>query len=422
MARRIIPGAAYICVYILCTRNLCTCMYSLRMLLPDLSSTPTGTRPSGRSRRALRRALPRRARRLDGRRRAAVDRGRPRPHDLAAAVGRLRLRARLRRPAAARRPRRRPARPPARAARRRSRVFTVASALGGLVNDGTLLVATRFLKGAAAAFTAPAGLSIITTTFAEGPARNRALSIYTASARAASRSGSSLGGLLTELGWRWTFLLPVPIALALLAVAPRVHPARPRRARAAARRFDIPGAVTLTAGDAAARAHGRRGARRGLGARPTTIGALRAARRAAVGVRGDRAPLAPQPLVRLGHPALGPARAGEPRRWRRCSAPTSASSSSGRCTCRPLQRLVGAQTALAFLPGRRCSSPSARRGSGRWSTASARRASIAARRAVVRRRLRARSCGIDAAPVLRRACCCRRCCCSASASRSASRR
>src|SRR5439155_9175580 len=47
-------------------------------------------------------------------------------------------------------------------------VFTVASALGGFVSDGTLLVVTRFLKGASAAFTAPAGLSIITTRFAEG--------------------------------------------------------------------------------------------------------------------------------------------------------------------------------------------------------------------------------------------------------------
>ena len=59
-------------------------------------------------------------------------------------------------------------------------VFTGASVVGGLVDDGTLLVITRFLKGAAAAFTAPASLSIITTTFAEGPARNRALAIYTA--------------------------------------------------------------------------------------------------------------------------------------------------------------------------------------------------------------------------------------------------
>ena len=103
-------------------------------------------------------------------------------------------------------------------------VFTVASALGGLVDDGTLLVVTRFLKGAAAAFTAPAGLSIITTTFAEGPERNRALSIYTATGASGFSLGLVLGGVLTELGWRWTFLLPVPIALALLAIGPRVIP------------------------------------------------------------------------------------------------------------------------------------------------------------------------------------------------------
>src|SRR4051795_10373983 len=59
-------------------------------------------------------------------------------------------------------------------------LFLVASALGGLVNDGSLLIASRFVKGISAAFTVPAGLSIITTTFAEGHARNKALSIYTA--------------------------------------------------------------------------------------------------------------------------------------------------------------------------------------------------------------------------------------------------
>ena len=62
-------------------------------------------------------------------------------------------------------------------------------ALGAFVDDGRLLVATRFVKGMAAAFTAPAGLSIITTTFAEGPARNKALTIYTA----CGASGFSLG-------------------------------------------------------------------------------------------------------------------------------------------------------------------------------------------------------------------------------------
>ena len=126
-------------------------------------------------------------------------------------------------------------------------VFTVASALGGLVDNGTLLVVTRFLKGAAAAFTAPAGLSIITTTFAEGPERNRALSIYTATGASGFSLGLVLGGVLTELGWRWTFLLPVPIALALLAIGPRVIP-HDRGAALSRRRFDVPGAVTLTTG------------------------------------------------------------------------------------------------------------------------------------------------------------------------------
>jgi MFS family permease len=98
-------------------------------------------------------------------------------------------------------------------------VFTVASLLGALVSDGSLLVATRFLKGASAAFTAPASLSMITTTFPEGPARNRALSIYTACGASGFSLGLVFGGLLTELGWRFTFLLPVPIAAAILLAA-----------------------------------------------------------------------------------------------------------------------------------------------------------------------------------------------------------
>src|SRR3954462_14204377 len=67
--------------------------------------------------------------------------------------------------------------------------FVVASALGGLADDGTVLVLARFVKGLSAAFTAPAALSIITTTFPEGPARNRALSIFTT----VGASGFSLG-------------------------------------------------------------------------------------------------------------------------------------------------------------------------------------------------------------------------------------
>ena len=68
-------------------------------------------------------------------------------------------------------------------------VFGLASVLSALMSDETLLVALRFIKGASAGFTVPAGLSILTTTFAEGPARNRALGIYTV----CGASGFSLG-------------------------------------------------------------------------------------------------------------------------------------------------------------------------------------------------------------------------------------
>jgi MFS family permease len=126
-------------------------------------------------------------------------------------------------------------------------VFTVASLLGGLVSDPNLLIGTRFLKGASAAFTAPAGLSYITTTFAEGPARNKALSVYTAFGASGFSSGLILGGLLTQAGWRFTFLLPVPFALLILALAPRLlakdPPSEPVRGG-----FDVAGAVTITAG------------------------------------------------------------------------------------------------------------------------------------------------------------------------------
>jgi EmrB/QacA subfamily drug resistance transporter len=127
-------------------------------------------------------------------------------------------------------------------------VFTAASIFGGLVNDGTLLVITRFLKGAAAAFTAPASLSMITTTFEEGPARNRALSIYTACGASGFSLGLVFGGLMTELGWRWTFLLPVPVAIAVLIAAPRVLPKDGPIAAGIRRSFDFAGAITLTAG------------------------------------------------------------------------------------------------------------------------------------------------------------------------------
>ncbi|WP_344975774.1 MFS transporter [Streptosporangium fragile] len=124
-------------------------------------------------------------------------------------------------------------------------VFAAASLLGGLVNDGTLLIAARFVKGVSAAFTAPAALSIITTTFPEGPARNRALSVFTASGASGFSLGLVISGFLTELGWRWTFLMPVPVAIIALVAALRVLPRHAGEQRAEGG-HDIVGAVTIT--------------------------------------------------------------------------------------------------------------------------------------------------------------------------------
>ena len=125
-------------------------------------------------------------------------------------------------------------------------VFAVASLLGGLVDNEALLIASRFIKGLAAAFTAPAALSIVTTTFQEGPARNRAISIFAVFGASGYSAGLVFSGLLTEVGWRWTFLLPVPIALiALVAAFILIPDYRPERSGAG---YDIPGAITGAAG------------------------------------------------------------------------------------------------------------------------------------------------------------------------------
>jgi EmrB/QacA subfamily drug resistance transporter len=126
-------------------------------------------------------------------------------------------------------------------------VFVVASGLGGLATNGALLVAARFVTGVSAAFTAPAGLSIITTSFEEGPARNRALAIYTATGATGFSLGLVLGGLLSEASWRYVFFVPVVLAAFVLAAAVRLVPETGRLARRSGG-FDAVGAVVLTAG------------------------------------------------------------------------------------------------------------------------------------------------------------------------------
>ncbi|WP_214414470.1 MFS transporter [Sphaerisporangium fuscum] len=126
-------------------------------------------------------------------------------------------------------------------------VFAAASLAGGLLSAGWPLVATRVIKGVAAALTAPAALSLITTTFAEGPQRNRALGVYSLAGATGYTAGLIASGLLTEISWRLVFFLPVPIALLVLATAPAVLPrgVRPPGAREG---FDAAGALAVTGG------------------------------------------------------------------------------------------------------------------------------------------------------------------------------
>ena len=124
-------------------------------------------------------------------------------------------------------------------------VFAAASLAGGLVDDPNLLIASRFVKGVAAAFTAPAAFSLITTNFAEGPARNKAISIFTTFAASGFSLGLIVGGLMTTLSWRWTFLFSVPFAVAAVVLGlffiPRVK-------RETGGGHDFWGALTLAVG------------------------------------------------------------------------------------------------------------------------------------------------------------------------------
>lgn len=126
-------------------------------------------------------------------------------------------------------------------------LFAVPSLAGGLANTPALLVAARAAQGLGAAVLAPATLTVLTTTFPEGPRRTRALAVWTAVSLAGGAAGNLVGGVLTQsLSWRWILLINVPIGAAALAMTGRV-PRSPRRAGHAAR-LDLPGAASVTAG------------------------------------------------------------------------------------------------------------------------------------------------------------------------------
>src|SRR5467141_5221192 len=94
-------------------------------------------------------------------------------------------------------------------------VFTVASLLNGLATSSTWLISTRALQGLGAAFISPAALAIISTTFAEGKERGKALGVWAAIASGGGAVGLVLGGALTQaFSWPWIFFINVPIGAA----------------------------------------------------------------------------------------------------------------------------------------------------------------------------------------------------------------
>ncbi|MFJ3720262.1 MFS transporter [Streptomyces sp. NPDC090057] len=124
-------------------------------------------------------------------------------------------------------------------------LFTFASFLGGLAQEPWQLLAARALQGVGGAIASPTSLALITTTFPEGPERNRAFGVFAAVSAGGGAVGLLAGGMLTDwLDWRWVLFVNVPIGLLIAFLAPLYiseserHPGR----------FDIAGALTSTAG------------------------------------------------------------------------------------------------------------------------------------------------------------------------------
>ena len=146
-------------------------------------------------------------------------------------------------------------------------LFAVSSLAGGFAENAGELVGARLAQGLGAALMLPAALSLLTTSFTEGPDRNKALGVWGGVAGLAAAAGVFLGGILTEgPGWRWVLFVNPPIAVVLIAA---IVLAAPRRtAPRAARAFRPPRHRPGHRRDAAARLRVGEGTRPGLGLGP----------------------------------------------------------------------------------------------------------------------------------------------------------
>jgi EmrB/QacA subfamily drug resistance transporter len=123
--------------------------------------------------------------------------------------------------------------------------FALASLAGGLARDPALLITARVIQGAGAAIVAPAALSLITTSFPEGPQRTRAIGLYGAISSVGFVSGQVLGGVLVQFtSWRAVFLVNVPVGLVAAALAPVILGHAPKIG--ATHRLDVRGALLIT--------------------------------------------------------------------------------------------------------------------------------------------------------------------------------
>jgi EmrB/QacA subfamily drug resistance transporter len=147
------------------------------------------------------------------------------------------------------------------------------SLLGGIASDPVILIIARIAQGVATAIVVPAALSLMLSSFPEGTLREKALGLNGALMAAGFTTGAILGGLLTDLlSWRWAFLINVPVAAAVLILAPLVlAESRPIQKV----RLDVPGAITVTLG-LLALVFGLTHAAESAWTDPTTLGSLAA--------------------------------------------------------------------------------------------------------------------------------------------------